>query len=358
MDVLTVQQRIEGGFFGLLVGDALGVPYEFHHSSALPDKALLEMDPPKAPYHRAHINTPVGTWSDDGAQALCLASSLLERDCLDIDDLAIRFINWLEDGYMSVDGRAFDCGRGTREAIDRMKAGVPPSKAGGNQSFHNGNGAMMRILPLVLWHKGDVGKLIDLAKLQCMPTHRHPISLVSCAIYCVVARFMLHGATGSASDWEAAIRAVIKHHAGDVEMERAMKSILSAPCRQKPSGTGYIVDQLWTAQWALGLGDYEEIVKSAIALGNDTDTTACIVGGLVGMRDGVDGIPQRWRDALRGKDKLTNILQGYDDRETTQAAPVILPAMFNDVRDEQVNEQRDGFLARLRQSLGLNNKAT
>ena len=47
--------------------------------------------------------------------------------------------------------------------------------------------------------------------------------------------------------------------------------------------------------------DYEHAVKAAIALGDDTDTTACITGGLAGIVFGYDGIPERWRNSLLEK---------------------------------------------------------
>jgi ADP-ribosylglycohydrolase len=76
-----------------------------------------------------------------------------------------------------------------------------------------------------------------------------------------------------------------------------------------PEGTGYVVDTLHSAHWALTQGGYEAVVKSAIALGNDTDTTACVAGGLAGLRDGVDGIPARWREGLQGQELVEPLLQ-------------------------------------------------
>ncbi len=61
--------------YGLLVGDALGVPYEFHRPFEIPDELDIEMSPPKG-FRRAHSGVPIGTWSDDCAQALCLLDSL------------------------------------------------------------------------------------------------------------------------------------------------------------------------------------------------------------------------------------------------------------------------------------------
>jgi ADP-ribosylglycohydrolase len=46
---------------------------------------------------------------------------------------------------------------------------------------------------------------------------------------------------------------------------------------------------------------YETIIKAAVAIGNDTDTTACVAGGIAGIRHGVAGIPARWHEAFRGR---------------------------------------------------------
>jgi ADP-ribosylglycohydrolase len=85
----TLHERLEGGLFGLLIGDALGVPYEFHPPQALPPLAEIEMAPPAA-FARAHVGVPPGTWSDDGAQALALLASLLDQGKLDVQDLRLH----------------------------------------------------------------------------------------------------------------------------------------------------------------------------------------------------------------------------------------------------------------------------
>ncbi len=68
--------RCKGGLYGLLVGDALGVPYEFHSAEQIPPYDKIEMKPPLG-FCRAHSAVKPGTWSDDGAQALCLLDSLI-----------------------------------------------------------------------------------------------------------------------------------------------------------------------------------------------------------------------------------------------------------------------------------------
>ena len=98
------RDRIAGGLLGLLVSDALGCPYEFHQPADLPPLDQIEMAPPPG-FDRAHVGTPPGTWTDDGAQALCLLASLLDRGGFDPSDFGRRLLNWYAWGYMAVDGR-------------------------------------------------------------------------------------------------------------------------------------------------------------------------------------------------------------------------------------------------------------
>ncbi len=55
--------------------------------------------------------------------------------------------------------------------------------------------------------------------------------------------------------------------------------------------------------------NYEAVVKYAVSLGDDTDTTACIAGGLAGLREGIEAIPARWLEKLRGKEISTALIE-------------------------------------------------
>jgi ADP-ribosylglycohydrolase len=76
------------------------------------------------------------------------------------------------------------------------------------------------------------------------------------------------------------------------------------------TGSGYVVDSLRSARFVVeGHENYEDIVRAAIALGNDTDTTAAVAGGVAGVRAGVAGIPHRWCDGLRGMDLARPLIE-------------------------------------------------
>lgn len=297
---LTIQERLSGGLLGLLVGDALGVPYEFHPPEQIPPPEQIEMTPP-AGFERAHAGVPPATWSDDGAQALALLGSLLDRGRLDVDDLGARLVGWYERGAYAVDANVFDVGIQTAASIRAMIAGAPAADAGAGAANNNGNGSLMRVLPLALWHRGDDAALVADAHAQSRVTHGHLRSQVCCALYCLWARRTLEGHSEAWSAAAARLREI--YGAGSAAREELEYHVRpdDPPSGQ---GSGYVVDCLRSARLALEAGPYEQVVRAAIALGHDTDTTACVAGGIAGLREGPAAIPERWRAALRGQEIL------------------------------------------------------
>jgi ADP-ribosyl-[dinitrogen reductase] hydrolase len=301
----TLEERIEGGLLGLLIGDALGVPYEFHGPEQLPGREQIELEPPPG-FRRAHLGVPPGTWSDDGAQALCLLASLLDRGRLDLPDFGERLVAWLRDGYLAVDGRVFDVGIQTHAALAKLAAGVAPEQAGPSGERDNGNGALMRVLPLALWHRGSDEALLDDAMRSSLPTHGHLRSQLCCAVYCLWARRVLDGFELQAA-WAQAVAVIERfareHPDSDIELD-------ALDLRREPNGqgSGYVVDCLHSARLALQEGSFEAVVKAAVAIGNDTDTTAAVAGGIAGIHFGVEAIPTRWRSGLRGRELLDPLL--------------------------------------------------
>jgi ADP-ribosylglycohydrolase len=293
----TRQDRIAGGLLGLLVGDALGVPYEFHSPREIPEESLIEYDPPRG-FMRSHSVMP-GTYSDDGAQALCLLASLLNCGRLDPDDFAKRLVDWYAKGYCAVDHRVFDVGIQTGRAIRALQNGTPALEAGPSEERANGNGSLMRVLPLALWHLGTDSELVVDACLQSRVTHGHPRSQACCALYCLWARRILDGSVDPWSDAVATLRGLLDDNSPlRIELEETIRPD-DAP---GGGGSGYVVDCLHSARLAVQAGDFVRVVRAAVRLGDDTDTTAAVAGGIAGLRDGRSAIPERWVKGLRGDD--------------------------------------------------------
>lgn len=294
---LSRQDRLRGGLFGLLVGDALGVPYEFHAAAAVPPPDRIDMVAPSG-FKRAHPDVPPGTWSDDGAQALALLDALRRDPALDLRVFADNLLGWFQNGAFTPDGVVFDVGLQTRRAFQALQAGAEPARAGPAGESDNGNGSLMRCLPVVMV-AASRDDAVRLARKQSLVTHGHVRAQLCCALYAVTAMGILDGLTG-ADAVRAAEDLLLERHAGTAD-ETELKIVLDGRF-DPPQGSGYAVDSFWSAiHCLLATGSYEACVKRAVALGNDTDTTAAIAGGLAGLLYGMRAIPDRWLAVLRGR---------------------------------------------------------
>ena len=312
---LTKHDRIAGGLYGLLVGDALGVPYEFYEAENLPPYKEIEMIPP-AGFHKTYQEVEAGTWSDDGAQALCLFQSLLDRKGFSLEDFSDRLLSWYEDGMWAVDGVVFDVGIQTAYALRGYRNGLAPEECGMLNPDGKGNGALMRVLPLVLWHSiyGSPKKvqrdreLVQDAHRQCLITHGHRCNQVCCALYCLVAQELLEGLDPHKAI-ETGLATLREIYQDMPEYEQELEWSIRSDQPWEGTGTGYVVDCLRSAFMILEQASgYEDGVKQAVLLGNDTDTTACVAGGLLGIRYGVQEIPKRWLSMLREREKAEALL--------------------------------------------------
>jgi ADP-ribosylglycohydrolase len=301
----------EAGLWGLLVGDAVGVPYEFHPPTALPAIELIDVVPPRS-FSRAHVGVPVGTWSDDGAQALALLDTLIATGDVDLRHFADNLRAWLHEGRFAVNRSVFDVGRQTATAINRLVSGCPPEKAGPSTEQDNSNGALMRVFPLLMLPWLSSSEMATAAVMQCRVTHGHPRSHVACIAFCFWVDALQR--LGSARSWaqmEERMRDGLL--ADDLELpEDEIELVLNPDCRKNAGGTGYVVDTLWSARIAVEeTSDYASCIRRAIAFGHDTDTTAAVAGAAAGVLYGLEGIPLAWREALRGKDILVPLIERY-----------------------------------------------
>jgi ADP-ribosyl-[dinitrogen reductase] hydrolase len=297
--------RVRGGMYGLLIGDALGVPYEFSAPSKIPEVHLIEMSPPIG-FVRAHSSVPIGTWSDDGAQALVLMDSLIKRLPLDLKHFTDGLLDWYRTGFMTPDGQVFDVGNQTMHALENYSRNADPLTCSPSEDWNNGNGSLMRVLPCALVDTLTPEHVIVRARHQSVPTHIHLRSQLACALYALMAwQLVLGNNPVQALDYAQDTLEEFIH-----PTERAELTIVLDGRMAPSSGSGYVVDSLWSAiRCVLATADYESCIRKAISLGNDTDTTACIAGGLAGIFYGEQGIPDRWKNALRGSEIVEDLLQ-------------------------------------------------
>jgi ADP-ribosylglycohydrolase len=288
------------------VGDAIGVPYEF-----------TDADPRRVVELRGYgtHHQPPGTWSDDGALMLALLDSLVSVG-FDPEDQGRRALAWADAKAYTPDGDgAFDIGGATSGALSRLRAGTPAIDAGGTDARDQGNGSLMRILPLALVSDApDDATLVEQAHLASRVTHGHLNCQVTCALYVLVARTLRHRPDG---DPEAALAQsgdrLLAVYVRQPAFEGTLRGLLAHRSSIKKPGGGWVLDSFWSAWGAFAAGSsYRDVIEHCVRLGLDTDTTAAIAGGLAGLRWGLDeahgGIPREWLDGLRGKEIVEGIL--------------------------------------------------
>lgn len=299
----TKSSKRLGALYGALVGDACGVPYEFRDPNELPPREQLNMIPPDG-WIKTYPNVPYGTWSDDGSLLLCLLEAALETPPAQhqwVRPFVGKMQAWRHNGYLAVDGRKFDIGIQTASALTELEDGSNPLDRTDPASA-NGNGGLMRVMgiTLCLLEEQDPAACWLFGSVQSIPTHAHPISRAACGIYSVIAWYLYRG-----FDIDIAIERTflwVKQHVSGEEMLTAI-SVVEKGQHQELRGSGYVVDSLWTALASVwSTTNYRDAIQRAISFGNDTDTTACIAGGLAGMMYGVESIPAEWLDKLRGQE--------------------------------------------------------
>jgi ADP-ribosylglycohydrolase len=232
---------------------------------------------------------------------LCLAEALIEGG--GADQAARLYLRWWREGHRSARGEVFDIGNATRAALQRIEEGTPAEHAGGDTEFDNGNGSLMRTLPVALWYRqGSPAEVAEHAMRHSFATHRHPRSQLACAFLCLVGRALVSGQSPHEA-WRGTFPEFLNLLKAQPSEQSVFARLLDDEFprthRDDIRSDGYVVSTLEAAMWCLLQGgSYEDIVLRAINLGGDTDTTGCVAGGLAGVWLGADSIPPDWKAVL------------------------------------------------------------
>ncbi len=298
--------KILSGLMGVCVGDALGVPVEFSRREKRVKNPVTTMT------GYGTYNQPPGTWSDDSSLTLCLAEALCEG--FNLEAIAHNFCRWRYESYWTARGKVFDIGGTTRQAISNLKKGVPPTQAGGSQEWNNGNGSLMRILPMAFRYKVvDFPELIEEVHDCSCITHGHLRSQIACGIYVSIAICLLEGLEPKAAylDGIERVKPIYSppKYAGEMHLfSRILEGEIDSLPMDAISSSTYVLHSLEAALWCLlTTSSYAEAVLKAVNLGGDTDTIGAITGGLAGTNYGIDNISAKWLEVLARKDDIIEL---------------------------------------------------
>lgn len=294
---MTTIDRAQGCMLGALIGDAAGATLEF-----------LGRKPTEGDLNRALTMSGGGVFrlapgqiTDDGELTLALAHALIDGNgSYDLDKVAARYKAWFE-------SEPFDIGGTTRAALSvQVQDGVSlgeamTRRAQAHSMGSKANGALMRSTPLGTWAaRQTVDEAVRVAREDACLTHPNPSCQWANVAYVLAIRHLLLYA-GDSSGAIATARATLE--AGLEEGAEEVLGWLDDACAGKlpdcHSQAGYVRNAFTHAFHHLQLGSsYEAALRQVLSGGGDTDTNACIVGGLVGAYCGVHAIPPQMVQAV------------------------------------------------------------
>ena len=303
--------KVVDGLLGFAIGDAMGVPIEF-----IPREKLLKHPVTKMLCFGTH-SVPAGFWSDDTSMTIATMDSYVQKNKFDYKNIMDKWYEWAVNYKYTPVNLRFDIGHTCFEAIyNYSKKNLEPLKCGLSDIDSNGNGSLMRMLPVIYYgyyKKISKTKLYNLVKDISSLTHAHEISILGCYIYVFFVIELLKG-----KDKFEAYKIIQKEDYSMFSKEsldvykRILKEDLNILKIGDINSSCYVVDTLEASLWViLKSNNYKDSIIGAINLGHDTDTIGAITGSMTGIIYGMNSIPKEWMDKLLKKDYLIEIANNF-----------------------------------------------
>ncbi|SEQ83656.1 ADP-ribosylglycohydrolase [Lachnospiraceae bacterium NE2001] len=336
--------KVEDALLGLAVGDALGVPVEFRSREELMEDPVTDMRG-----YGSH-RVPAGTWSDDTSMTIATMDAILNSvnqdnrdnknndnqdnrdnknsDILDYYEIMNRFVKWFNDSEYTATGFVFDIGMTCCDSImNYFRCNIEPTKSGQVSIGSNGNGSLMRIMPIAFYadskrlNDDDICRVTsDVSSL----THGHSISRMGCYIYVQFLIRLIHGLPKDAAYNEVKKLRYSDYFDADTIQTYGrvlLEDIGSLPIDEIKS-SGYVVDSLEAALWCILNNDsFQDTVLQAVNLGKDTDTVGAIAGAAAGIIYGKDKIPAEWLQTLARNEYLSELANNFEQKLSAVTSP-------------------------------------
>ena len=287
----ALENRAKGCLMGLMCGDALGAPVEFHTPAELKQHSPNGITGMVDGWGITSIRKR-GAITDDSEMAIALLRSLLNEQGFNSMATQAQYIDWLSTG-------PDDVGVTIRFALN-----------GDFNPHSQANGALMRVAPIGIyaalhpeWWAWQAA-----AKADCTLTHIHPRCSNANIIYVESLIQAMQGKSPQEIYATACKRAEELHDTALLSRLRA--AINEEPVYYPQPGWVEIAFQC-TYYWLLHAKDYASAMCSIVSKLGDPDTNAAIAGALLGAVFGIDGIPQEWQQ---------NVLYAQSDRPTRYRA--------------------------------------
>lgn len=318
LEMSSYADRVKGGFIGVALGDALGVPHEF--SSKLPYTGILSHSFELKTRFQGSYKLAVGQYSDDTEMMLCLTRSLVENKGYDQKKVVQEYIKWAHSGTPMMGRNTRELLKGKPYAADptgysryqsnfEKKFGVRPddpfkSATDASESAQS-NGALMRCFPIACLNDKNLNKALFADVWSTNPSR---VALSVEVTYLTAVRMALLGYRAT-KIWDTIVKTAdpIPEIANILAMVKngvEWDMVYTTSPEKKTKVKGWCVVGLYAAMYCLKriadesqsdvkdkTATYPNLIKWVINHpGSDTDTNAAIAGGLVGALVGWSGL--------------------------------------------------------------------
>lgn len=304
--------KIRDSLLGFAIGDAMGVPIEFTDRETLIKNPITQMT------GYGTYNQPEGTWSDDTSMTVATMDAIITKKEINYKSIMSNFLSWFAVGKYTATGSMFDIGATCSDALAKYSSGsYEPLDCGMDDINSNGNGSLMRMLPIAIYayyKKLDDDEIINLVNDISSLTHAHEISKMACFIYVRYVMCLLDGKDKVESYEEIKKHDYTSYSEGTIKVfDRVLKTDISKYSLDEIKSTGYVVDSLEASLWViLNTESFKQAIIGSINLGNDTDTIGAITGSMAGIIYGYESIPDIWLDKLKKKNYLIKLAMKYE----------------------------------------------
>lgn len=280
---VTLEERYMGCLIGLACGDAIGSTVEFLPRGSFPP--VTDM------VGGGKFRLAPGEWTDDTSMTICLAESLIACQGFDARDQMARYLHWADTGKPGPKDHAIGIGKTVFQALAHFAKTGDPMAGESTKESRAGNGALMRLAPVVLAFYPDIEKAVFYAIQMTLTTHS--------ALECL-----------ETSERLARLLCAILRGQSKQDLYGSFPFLSAIALRDsyEINSSGYAPESLEAAIWSfLVTENFEEAILTAVNFGDDADTTGAICGQLSGAYYGINEIPSGWRSILRESRRLQSI---------------------------------------------------
>lgn len=303
--------KLKNGIMGFIIGDAMGVPLEFKKRELFKNSKVVDM------ISSDRVGAK-GVWSDDSSMVIATMKAIIDnKGKINYESIMNNFILWVSNkDFIAID-KAFGIGRATFFALGNYynKRYEKITDCGMKGFNYNGNGSLMRILPIAYYcyyKKLNDDEIYNLVKDVSSFTHSHEISILGCFIYVLLAIELLSGEEKENAYSNVRKYDYTKYFNLDIikYYDRLLNNDISKLDVDSISSMGFVVDTLEAVIWCfMNNNSYDKCVIEAINLGNDSDTIGALVGSLSGIY--YNDINNKWLNDIKRKNYLLDLCNDF-----------------------------------------------